>query len=759
MDLVAHTQNGQGVQHLLLDHLQSVGGLAADCAAPFGCSQLARLAGLWHDAGKCSTQFQDYLRAQSLAEVSGGKAPRRGSVRHSPAGALCALERGCQLAAWLIAGHHAGLHSRAALKSRLEEWGQSDEFRAAAKTATAELVIQGPSAEELREEQAGLGRLTPWDGELLLRMMFSALVDADWLDTEGHRQPELRGRRGAYPQPDVLLARWSAYMERFNRVPDSERSPVDRMRHEVRLACVERAALPPGLFRLMVPTGGGKTLSSLGFALTHAVKHQLRRVVMAIPYTSIIEQTAQTYREALRAEHDGQPAVVEHHSALAEPAKGNGDEREDDELLERQRLASENWDAPLIVTTTVQLFDSLFSNRPSACRKLHNLARSVIVLDEAQTLPIGMWEPIVSVLETLVIHCGCTVVLCTATQPALSGESRYLKGFLHEPVDIVPGAERHFVDPALRRVDYCVEGESWSWERVAAEVREHPQCLAVLNTKRDALAVLDALGERGELERLGVLHLSTLLCGAHRRDAIAEVKRRLNAGEAIRLVSTQVVEAGVDVDFPVVLRALGPLDSIVQAAGRCNREGLLKNESGELRHGRVVVFTPADLHLPRDLAYRARVDEARKVLALENADLHDPALYERYFRLLAQDIEPDGKRIQEARKALDYPAVAERGRLIDDETEPVLVEYKPHEAEHAGLLAQAKQLASANLSLTRQLWRKLHPYLVSLPHYEIPRLEHLIDRQTVPGVLLWRGGYDGLRGLTTEGINPESLVC
>jgi CRISPR-associated endonuclease/helicase Cas3 len=390
----------------------------------------------------------------------------------------------------------------------------------------------------------------------------------------------------------------------------------------------------------------------MAFALKHALVHGLDRVIVAIPYTSIIEQTADVYRNIF-----GETSVLEHHSAVITGHDGCDPLSYQDVW---SRLASENWDAPIVVTTTVQLFESLFAHRPSACRKLHNIARSVLVLDEVQTLPPQLLTPILDVLQDLVEHYSVSVVLCTATQPALQ-DGPYLKG-LSNIREIVPDPPRYFA--ALRRVHYTLPAadERWDWERVAVEMRNTAQCLAIVNTKPDALQLLDALNDST------ALHRSTLLCGAHRRDVLHEIRRRLDIGEPCRLIATQVVEAGVDLDFPLVLRAIGPLDRIVQAAGRCNREGRLAS-------GRVVVFWPAEGKVPPG-AYRTGTDTAISLLSRPQVDLHDPTLYRTYFELLYQAVETDVKGIQNLRQALDYPEVAQRFRLIEDDTAAVVVRYK-----------------------------------------------------------------------------------
>jgi CRISPR-associated endonuclease/helicase Cas3 len=390
----------------------------------------------------------------------------------------------------LIAGHHAGLPSISHLKSRLAEKRKAEATRLAQEIAGKALRTLAP-AERLDaclpewiipRDRSDSQRLR--NRELFVRMLFSALVDADFLDTERHFHPERVVERGSYPP---LAELWRRFEEDQAKLTGKQDTLLQHARHAIYQACLQAAELPPGWFRLTVPTGGGKTRSGMAFALRHALCHPgaFDRVIVAIPYTSIIEQTAGVYRDIFQKE-----GVVEHHSAVAA-----SDEEESPVTAGQQwsRLASENWDAPVIVSTTVQLFESLFANRPSKTRKLHNLARSVLILDEVQTLPPHLLDPVLDVLGQLVEHYGVSVVLCTATQPALA-VNRYAKGLSDRLREIVPDPERYF--QKLKRVEYDLRiGEKWSWLRVAEKMRTSPQVLAVVNTKKDALALLDVLGE------------------------------------------------------------------------------------------------------------------------------------------------------------------------------------------------------------------------------------------------------------------------
>jgi CRISPR-associated endonuclease/helicase Cas3 len=751
MEYHAHTPGEAGVWHDLAGHLQRTAVRARQNGAKFGAGELAGLAGLWHDIGKFNPAFQDYLKDCYEADLAGTKAPRGGSVPHAVYGAM--LARGSlQVLSPVIHGHHMGLQKFVDVQKATE--------RPETRQVYKEIL---PAA---REKVEGLGFEGDWRAlisgapddpretrlftELLLRMVFSALVDADFIDTETHFDPKQSVRRGTALRPEQLWEVLKRDQEEIISAADP--TPVNEVREDVYRESLRTAEMPRGVFRLAVPTGGGKTRSGLAFALKHAVERDLDRVIVAIPYTSIIEQTAETYREVFKSLDDN--AVLEHHSAVRHDSESDrqNDPKESERLVEAQvraRLAAENWDAPLVVTTMVQLFESLFANRTSRCRRLHNLARSVVVLDEVQTLPLGLLKPILSVLRELVRRYGVTVVLCTATQPALDERSPHLEGF-EDVTDIVPEetAARHFL--SLRRVEYEVLSEEWSWKEVAEHLLEaspERRAMVVLNTRKDALALLT------QLEGEPTLHLSTRLCGAHRRDVLEEVRRRLKKEKPCLLVATQVVEAGVDLDFPVVFRALGPLDRIAQAAGRCNREGTLPGK------GRVVVFRPAEGTMPPGDEYRSGTDEARMILECGDLDLHDPAVFREYFRLLYGDVSLDAKGIQELRKQFDYPEVANRFRLIDGVSVPVIVRYDgPDQKQNKALDKTIERIRYTGLWAGDH--RRLQPYVVSLFEQEFEQNRDWIE-EIADGVYVWNGGYDdGLRGIELDegSLGPSRLV-
>ncbi len=734
----AHTPVENGPWHDLVSHLERTSALAQENASKFGADELGRLAGLWHDLGKFNPAFQEYLKGCHEADLAGEVPPKSGTP-HAVYGAMLAFDS-VQVLAAAIHGHHAGLPNKAKLKDVVRQPEQRERYEGLLPVAEEAMGSVG-----FRGDVRSLFTDPPREvlqAEVFQRMLFSALVDADFLDTETHFEPEASGLRGAEVG---LREMWEVFRRDQAAMTAGARchsTPVNRVRNKVYGYCLEAAETLPGVFRLGVPTGGGKTRSGLAFALRHAVEHDLDRVIVAVPYTSIIEQTAGVYQEIF-SELD-ENAVLEHHSAVRRTPTGD-DERQD-ELGVRARLASQNWDAPLVVTTTVQLFESLFANRTSRCRKLHNIARSVVVLDEVQTLPVGLLAPTVDMLKELVRRYEVSVVLCTATQPALDERSKYLEGF-DAVRDIVPEdrAAEHF--QTLRRVEYEIPQEEWTWREVAerfAGSSTQRQAMVVVNTRKDALAVLDELAELGHVKDGSVLHLSTLLCGAHRRDVLGEVRRRLEVGEPCLLVATQVVEAGVDLDFPVVFRALGPLDRIVQAAGRCNREG--RSE----RPGRVVVFRPEEGRLPRG-EYTAGTEEASIILKRPDLDLHEPAIFREYFRNLYQDVSTDGRGVQKLRKELDYPEVAGRYRLISEQSVPVVVRYGGG-GELDRLLERIRKTG---------LWsgdhRRLQPYVVSMFENEFEdKREWVIE--VVEELYVWSGGYDDLRGIEDVDNDPSSLM-
>lgn len=735
MTSIAHTKNPLEKRQGLEEHLHNVAAAAKRYCISFGGETFAHYAGLLHDIGKYDPAFQQYL-----LNAERNPAKRMRGPDHKGAGTVLAQMTEAEgYLAFLINGHHGGLASRSDLRMNIRERMTNKSIQDAIVTAKSTI----PELQTISYDLIPTRFRTELERELFVRMAFSALVDADFLDTEQHFNAGKRPERDNQWHISDLWERFMAsYQKSFVNAP---RSNLNTIRTEVYQHCLNAADLPLGFFRLTVPTGGGKTLSSLAFALQHALKYGHERIIYAIPYTSIIDQTAQVFRDVFG---DAQ-AFIEHHSdiVLQDPEHPTLDEI-------RRRLVAENWDTSLIVTTTVQLFESLLGCGTGKCRKLHNIARSIIILDEVQMLPVHLLTPILDVLRELVAHYGVTVVLCTATQPDF--ESR--QGFegLADVREIIPlpMQKRHFA--TLKRVEYQLPtaGETWTWEQVATCVQAERQILVILNTRRDATGLLDILMSDdtfGEKDHSTLFHLSTRLCGAHRQVVLEEVRRRLKHNEPCRLIATQVIEAGVDVDFPLVMRAVGPLDRIVQAAGRANREGKMAHPAT------VIVFHPADGHLPKG-SYLLGSDITNRVLKNESADLHDPNLYQEYFRKYYDYPHLDYYDIQETRERFDYPLVAKNFRMIEDNSTSVIVKYPSSQSQDENSIEML--INRIRTSAHREYLRALQPYTVNLLTYEFEKAQQQgLVLEVIPGMWEWQGRYDsGLDGKHGQGIMLDSIL-
>ncbi len=753
----AHTLSGRPPSEwqLLDAHLKGTAAQAEDFGAVFGAGEWARLAGLWHDLGKYSVAFQSYLASSAGSGESVHASDVSLRVDHSTAGAQHAarLDPAGRLLAYVIAGHHAGLPDNEAgepgLSHRLSKQVEPT------IDIPVDILNQPLSLpRKLRKSKRGDGGFTL---AFFTRMLFSCLVDADFLDTEAFMNP---GKAALRPNVDVscedLLERLDEYLARKQQ--DAADTPVNRQRREVLAACRTKSALDPGFFSLNVPTGGGKTLSSLAFALSHAEKHGLRRVIYAIPFTSIIEQTANVFREALG---DRSEAVLEHHSNL-EP---------DDPVrqTDRSRLAAENYDATLVVTTNVQLFESLFASRTSRCRKLHRFAKSVIILDEAQALPPRLLAPTLAALEELVNNYGATIVLCTATQPAVEKRDGFSIGLenvrpiIDEPLKLHRALQRTSVE-LLGRMDN---------EGLFKRLRSERQVLCVVNSRRHASDLYQMLGDAN------ALHLSASMCAAHREAVVAEIRRRLSpsVNEPCIVIATQVIEAGVDVDFPAVFRAAAGLDSVAQAAGRCNREGLLTSTEGHPILGRVYVFEYDVKAYPTDSTIEQAAAKFREVAPNRQSDLLAPEAINAFFKLHYWHQGGEGGKGwdqgSERQSVMDcfkgdrniflhaqFRTAAERYRLIDDTQTPILVPYGDRGQE---LIRELEALPEAPEPWRlRQFDRKVQRYAVSIYAYNLQKLLQngvLIEchRRYFLGN---REAYDQKLGLLFNvlGLDPERLV-
>ncbi|HSQ42681.1 MAG TPA: CRISPR-associated helicase Cas3' [Fibrobacteraceae bacterium] len=761
MKAIAHVREkakGDWQEQSLEEHLRQVASRAKDAAQSFQSGDWAELAGLWHDLGKYKPAWQDYIRTNSGYQSDEVNDGGTGKVDHTAAGAIFACSRNKsigKLLAYLIAGHHTGLPDwqrdeakGKGLEERLRE-GRHWEEAKTGKIPQDLLNVNLPGSFPIKSQEE-----TQLWSHLWIRMLFSCLVDADFLDAEAFMNPGNAEQRKPGTSLEELRIRYDRHMEAL--MAQSMNSPVNDLRRQILEDCRTGANLEPGWFSLSVPTGGGKTLASMGFALDHALTFGKERIIVAIPFTSIIEQTAETLRQVF-----GDENVLEHHSNL-DP------ERE----TTASKLATENWDAPIVVTTNVQLFESLFAARTSSCRKLHNVVDSVIILDEAQTLPSEYLKPILSALQGLVAYFHTSVVLCTATQPALTGHIGTPPvplgkgGFEGIPAEQVRELMRNPLDLSAQmrrtRVTLWQEGTPCPWDEIAQEMQKQPQVLCIVNRRqdcRDLHALLPA----------GTIHLSALMCGEHRSLVVKEIKEKLQRGEPIRVVSTQLVEAGVDIDFPVVFRAMAGLDSIAQAAGRCNREGRLDSL------GQVVVFQPLK---PAPIGLlRKGEDAGKEMFRLHRPKIEtlEPEAFQLYFKCFYNKVNSfDEKRILDLLAGSDAPylqfqfrTAAQRFQLIDDAGQKSVAVWFENKGRNRGSRKILEELRFTGPS--RNLMRKLQRFTVTVPQnvwsalWEQGAIEEIpgpkgptgIWAQCVPAL------YDTTFGLRMEGPEFDGMdfIC
>jgi CRISPR-associated endonuclease/helicase Cas3 len=833
----------------LVDHLSGVARRAELFAGWFGAACHGNLAGLLHDLGKAEGAFQVRMEA-----IKAGKKDPGDKQPHAHHGAALALAEDHWLVAFTVNGHHAGLHNRSDLAKRADYEQRAKECLAKLQSEGFNALPKefGPLLPESLERLAEIPQQQMLAVELFTRFLFSALVDADRLDTE-ESDPEAKAAAttrkewlfngesltlpDGSPNSDARPFDAAALLKQTNEFVAAKRRDqslligreqnVQRVRNEVASHCLtggdHAGDRTRGLFSLTVPTGGGKTLASMLFALSHAQAHAqdesrqngvvwkpLRRVIVVIPYLSIIQQTAFEFQKVFgdlvwkkdavnpttgqKSKHpvtgeegawlenddsNHKRVVLEHHSNAADPvldekkvAQGKASDYSRARSL--RQLAAENWDAPIIVTTSVQFFDSLFSRRPADARKLHNIAQSVIIFDEVQTFPPHLLQPILGVLGELANPdrpYGCSAVFCTATQPALGHDADEFPVGLKNIRPIVPPetAGDHFKN--LKRVGYSgiqkdAEPEILTADQVAerAIANERKQCLVVVNTRKSAREVFTAVQQKaGELKD-AVFHLSTWMIPAHRLQVLEEVRRRLSEKKPCFLVSTQCIEAGVDVDFPEVWRAYGPYDSIVQAAGRCNREGKLKDTaSGQPKLGAVRVFRlEGDDPEGRSGIYGTATAQTTLLRKMGRALPEDPTSFGDYFRLLYQISVPDECLIQQNRAELRFEQVSELFRFIEDRTFPVLVrEFVENGQQRKTKSFEIYEKAQGRRFFTRDDWRVFQRDIINLPLYNRDALlgEHAITpalRGTDESLYVFTGDayYEG--GLNGFGFNPKA---
>ncbi|MGI6404089.1 MAG: CRISPR-associated helicase Cas3' [Oscillospiraceae bacterium] len=712
---IGHTSL-DGRRQLLSEHLNNVAQLCADFAKPWGAGEVAKVIGLCHDIGKYSQAAQKRLLENGY------------KVDHSTAGGLEAARLCGLLGAYCVFGHHGGLPDGG---SPADTYGEPTMLGRCKRQVGKHIpdyaafqseITLAPPPEPVFYPLRDAG----FSVSMLIRMLFSCLVDADYLDTERFMS-DGNIRRGGYDSIPTLHQKLTNHLKQFAN-PSSN---LNRKRNEILEQCIAKAGGQKGLYSLTVPTGGGKTLSSLAFALNHAQKHGMERVIYVIPYTSIIEQNAEVFAKIL-----GRENVLEHHSGF------EYDNETDEDMARRFYLSTENWDAPIIVTTNVQFFESLFAHKTSKCRKLHHIAGSVIIFDEAQMLPMPYLLPCVYGMAELVHNYGCTLVLCSATQPALEGlfppEIR-CEEICHDPVEL----HNFFRRTTVQRLG------TLSDEELAQQMNALPQVLCIVNTRKHAQNLYRLLQSKGSY------HLSTLMYPEHRKAILNEIRARLKQGLPCRVVATSLIEAGVDVDFPVVYRAKAGLDSVVQAAGRCNREGRRPAAQSP-----VYVFDPqGDYTLPVTQRQSAEVLELVTVKYRGNFTCLDAIRY--YFERLydikgdALDVKRIVAQLEDGMKnggSFPFKTIGEEFRLIESKTYTIFIPDTAVAEEYARRLRAGER--------NRQLLRQVGRYSVNIyeNHYrqlcQMGMVETLDEQLAVLAVM---DSYDAKTGLALEPEGGKGL--
>ena len=692
MEFFAHSDGTlkQDNWHKLSEHLEETGRLAQHFLSHSGCGSLGRIAGLLHDLGKYTSEFQKRLTGN----------PAR--VNHSTAGAKIATDlfgfHIAKMLSYCIAGHHTGLangvngESIRSLEDRLRE-----DILQPNPIWRRELSLPQLTPPKIKPAKNGVG----FSGATLIRMVFSALVDADYLDTERYFTSVQHNpvNRGGYPSLSALLARLERAQAHLQET--SKFTKLNSLRDEILQHVIQQSNREIGTFTLTVPTGGGKTLTSLHFALRHAIRNGLDRLIYVIPYTSIVEQTAWVFKDVLKVDTEENDFILEHHSAVDEETTGNRESRR------KLDLAEENWDVPIIVTTAVQFFESLFANRPSRCRKVHNIANSIVVLDEAQTLPLSYLQACVAILDELSRNWRTSVVLCTATQPALAAKDGFDRGF-ENLVELAPNPKQLYDQGATKRTRIVHRGVI-DVQTLAEGLELSTQVLCILNTRKHVREIYNLL-----VDTEGACHLSTLMCATHRRDQLARIRASLKAGKPVRLIATSLVEAGVDIDFPTVWRAEAGLESIIQAAGRCNREG------SQPKPANVYVFEPAeDRHKgPPDIQ---QLSDAFRAIQRKFASPMSLDAINEYFRRVYWTKGVEGldtkdilSRIEERSKRLDFPfeTIAREFNFIETSMVPLIVAYKGDNDQHNKVDTLIGELISTDR--ISKIARQLQPYMVQV---------------------------------------------
>lgn len=724
MEYYAHSENKQGQKHKLLKHLRRT----AEFTELFACSEyfkkFFKAAGLLHDLGKYQVEFQRYLE-------SGGK---RGSVPHASWGAGYARRNKMNEVSVAIDGHHKGLPNNSVWKNDTEPFkrGEVSGFDDVKKVFINDLGILGNDI--VPDKSVNFD--DKLQREAFIRYIFSALTDGDWLSTEEHfEQEKFNARVGLLLPLEDMERKLEA---EFLKKPKN--GEVNRLRNDAREEVLQKVDVPMGFYSLSLPTGMGKTLTSMAWALRHARHNGLKRIIIVLPYINIIDQTAQVLKDIF-----GDEWVLEHHSSYNEEDNSVKDSLEDcSSLQKRKKLACENWDYPIIVTTTVQFFESFFSRKPSKCRKIHNIAESVVIFDEIQALPKEIILPTLTMLKNVQSVMKTSFLFCTATQPAFEKREDFAGIEYITPL---------FADPAVlyektRRVDYhlfsdlCPIGYD---DLYAAVTQSTGAALIVFNTKKASLEFYTSTKNKGDWEK--IYHLSTAMCPAHRKKIIAEIRDDLSPENKRRILvsSTQLIEAGVDFDFPVVFRAMAPLEAVIQSAGRCNREGKLNGR------GNVYLFKLADSGMP-DETYAACAGFAEDLIKSDINRLYKHDIFTQYYaQIINLFIDPDKYGINQAREAFNYETVNDTYRIIRKVTQGLYVYNYSDESKKLLYSLERKEF------LSRDNCRSMQQFTVQV--YQDFIMNNNLQCKTTPqGFMVWYGNYDNATGISVTPIEADKMV-
>lgn len=716
---IAHSANSDGIIQTMKEHSSGVGNLMRKFSLSESFADLYEFCGHIHDMGKYSDEFQKHIAGEN------------NQVGHSIYGAMYAQENSLMEIAFPVYGHHAGLPDNQKMRQTMmaEQNNDSARFNDILNIWKSDFTESNhlPNDKEFRRLSDILQK------ELFVRMLFSSLVDADSLDTERHFQKtKFQTRKSTSFDPEQLLLKLQRELDGFNK--DTK---INKLRNEVRLFAESKASLPQGFFSLTLPTGLGKTLCSVSWALHHANCHSnIKRIIIVLPFINIIDQTAEKLKNIFN--DNEKDYVLEHHSNVIYL------DNEDKDEYNSKLLATENWDYPIVITTSVQFFESLFSNKRSACRKLHNIQDSIIIFDEVQTLPMCVTEPTLIMLDNLQQLCRCSILFCTATQPDFHSRSGFC-GLKH--IEVLVDNPQSIFEKTKRVVYLSLNGyaEMTISELADQVVKGKQSSLVVFNTKKKARLFFNEMRDCGDFK---LFHLSTNMCPNHRKRTIKDIRNALEKGERIVVSSTQLIEAGVDMDFPSVYRELAPLESIIQSAGRCNREGKMTDENGELKKGDVYLFALTESGQPNK-QYRSWSEFANLLYRGNEEKLYTHDFYSEYYRKLVENfVDTDKYKITDDRKLLNYQTVADKYKIIDNSTQPIFV-YK-YDEKSLELYHRIKKQDF----VTRQERQEVAQYCVQI--YDKFREDNsgLIWYEQ-NGLLIWDGSYDSVFGLPfKDEFNP-----